>query len=127
MGFLHGVGGDRAGALESNFGHTLFEELAIFAFANGIDLGTDEFDIMAGEGTRFVESHGSIESGLASESGKNCVWFFFGDDFFDYFGRNGLDVGAIGEFRIGHDGGGVTIDEDDLVAFFAQGFAGLDT
>ena len=101
--------------------------MAIFSFANGIDLGTDEFDIVAGESARFVEGHGSVEGGLASESGEECVRLFLSDDFFDYFGRNRFDVGAIGEFGVGHDGGGVTIHEDHLVAFFAQGFAGLDT
>jgi hypothetical protein len=43
-------------------------------------LGADEFDIVAGESTRFVEGHGSVEGGLASESGKNCVRFFLSDD-----------------------------------------------
>ena len=50
---------------------------------------------------------------------------FADDDFFDGFGRDGFDVGAVGELRVGHDGGRVGVDEDDAVAFFAEGFAGL--
>src|SRR5262249_29306328 len=34
-------------------------------------------------------------------------------------------VGAVGHAGVGHDGGGVGIDEDDGVALFAEGFAGL--
>ena len=47
------------------------------------------------------------------------------DDFLDAFGRDGFDVGAVGELRVGHDGGRVGVDEDDAVAFLAEGFAGL--
>jgi hypothetical protein len=41
------------------------------------------------------------------------------------FGRDGFDVSAVGELRVGHDGGRVGVDEDDAVAFFLEGFAGL--
>ena len=47
------------------------------------------------------------------------------DDFLHAFRRDGLDVGAVGELRVGHDGGRVGVDEDDAVAFFLEGFAGL--
>ena len=36
-----------------------------------------------------------------------------------------LDVGAVGDFGIGHDRRGIRIDEDDFVSFAAQGLAGL--
>ena len=36
-----------------------------------------------------------------------------------------LDVGAVGHVRVGHDRGRIRIDQHDLVAFFAQGLAGL--
>ncbi len=50
---------------------------------------------------------------------------FAGDDLLDALGRDRLDVGAVGELRVGHDGGRVGVDEDDAVAFFLEGFAGL--
>ena len=50
---------------------------------------------------------------------------FADDDFFHGFGRDWLDVGAIGELRVGHDGGRVGVDENDAVALFLEGFAGL--
>ena len=45
--------------------------------------------------------------------------------FSTHFGRDGLDVGAVGELRVGHDGGRVGVDEDDAVAFLLEGLAGL--
>ena len=35
------------------------------------------------------------------------------------------DVGAVGRVRVGHDRRRVRVDQDDVVAFLAQGFAGL--
>ena len=41
---------------------------------------------------------------------------FAHDDFLDAFGRDGFDVGAVGELRVGHDGGRVGVDEHDAEA-----------
>src|SRR6202042_1552967 len=43
----------------------------------------------------------------------------------DGLGRNRLDVRAVRKFRVGHDGGRIGIDEDNAVALFTKGFAGL--
>ena len=82
-----------------------------------------------------MQGHGGVQGGLAAERGQQDQFAlraeafhfrdFAHDDFFDAFGRDGLDVGAVGEFRVGHDGGRVGIDEDDAVAFFLEGLAGL--
>ena len=45
--------------------------------------------------------------------------------FSTHFGSDRLDVSAVGEFRIGHDGGRIGVDEDDAVALLAQGLARL--
>ncbi len=47
------------------------------------------------------------------------------DDFLDAFRRDRLDVGAVGELRVGHDGGRVGVDEHDAVAFLLERLAGL--
>lgn len=36
-----------------------------------------------------------------------------------------LDVGAIGDGRVGHDGGGVAVEEHNAEAVGAEGLAGL--
>jgi len=50
---------------------------------------------------------------------------FARDDLLDALGRDRLDVGAVGELRIRHDGGGVGIGQDDPKSVLPQGFAGL--
>jgi hypothetical protein len=48
------MSGGGAGALETNLCHTLLEELSILSLPYGIHLGSDEFDPILLEGTRFV-------------------------------------------------------------------------
>ena len=48
-----------------------------------------------------------------------------GDDLGDDLGRDRLDIGAVRHVRIGHDRGGIGIDQDDAVALGAQRLAGL--
>ena len=84
---------------------------------------------------RRIQGHGGVEGGLAAERGQQDelarpadalhLLDFAGDDFLDALGRDRLDVGAVGELRVGHDGGRVGVDQDDAVAFFPEGFAGL--
>ena len=57
--------------------------------------------------------------------GRSASGFSLIDDFLEIFLGERLDVGAVRQFRVGHDGGGVGIDQHDFVAFGAQGFAGL--
>ena len=55
-----------------------------------------------------------------------CILFVFAhDDFLHAFRRDRLDVGAVGELRVGHDGGRIGVDEDDAVAFLLERLAGL--
>ena len=76
-----------------------------------------------------------FKRGLAAERGQQHEFalraepFHFlllaHDDFLDAFRRDGLDVGAVGELRVGHDGGRVGVDEDDAVALLLERLAGL--
>ena len=125
-GLLHVVGGGGAGALEADLFHAVLEELAVLTLADGFDLGADQFDVVPGEGAGFVQGHGGVQGGLAPESGEESVRFFLGEDMFNDLRGDGLDIGAVGEFRIGHDGGRVAVDEDHPVALLAEGFASLD-
>ena len=63
--------------------------------------------------------------GLAAERGQQRVGPLGGDDLLDELGRDRLDVGAVGEARVGHDRGGVAVDEHDLEAVVAQDLARL--
>ncbi len=124
-GVGHGVGEAGLGALKADLGHEFFEDGAVFAAADGFAVGTDHFDVVLGEDAGVEEGDGGVEAGLAAEGGEEGVGAFFFDDFGDGFDGDGLDVGAVGHLGVGHDGGGVGVDEDDFVAFLFEGFAGL--
>ncbi len=124
-GVGHGVGEAGLGALEADSFHEGFEDGAVFAAADGFAVGADHFDVVFGEDAGVEEGDGGVETGLAAEGGEEGVGAFFFDDFGDGFDGDGFDVGAVGHLGVGHDGGGVGIDEDDLVAFLFEGFAGL--
>ena len=69
----------------------------------------------------LVQSHRRIEARLtAKRVGRGRVGSFFFDDLRNDFPGDWLDVSAIGHFWIGHDGGGIRIDQHHRIAFFAE-------
>ena len=74
----------------------------------------------------LYKRHRGVERGLAAEGRQQRVGLLAHDDLLDDLRRNRLDVGAVGELRIGHDRGRVGVDQDDAVALLAQRLAGLD-
>ena len=126
MGLLHGVGRGGAGTFQSDLGHALLKELAILSFAYGLDLSPDHFDVVFGQSTRLVKCHRCVQCSLSAKSGEQCIGFLLRNDLFDDLGSDWFNVGAVGKLGVGHDRGGVTVDQDDLIAFFPQSLAGLD-
>ncbi len=111
--------------IEADPQHRFLEQLAIFAFCDRLRVGADQFHVVPRERAVAIQFHRGVERGLAAHRRQDRVRFFALDDRFDHFGRDRLDVGAIGELRIGHDRGRIRIHQHDLVAFFAQRLAGL--
>ena len=105
--------------------HCLLEGDAVFAALDGVQVDADDFHVIFVEDARFVQGDGEVQAGLAAEVGQQGVGLFAGDDAFEAFGIQGFDVGMVGDAGVGHDGGGVAVDEDDLVPFLAERFARL--
>ncbi len=124
-GLGHGVGEAGVGDLQADGFHDLFEEFAVFAAVDGLAGGADHLDAEAVEDAGVGEGNGDVEAGLAAEGGEEGVGAFSFDDFGDGLGGDRFDIGAVGHFGVGHDGGGVGVDEDDAVAFLLEGLAGL--
>ena len=124
-GLLHRVGDAGARHVEADFDHRLFEKLAVLALVDGLGLGADHADAVFVERAGFEERHRGVERRLAAERGEQRVGFLADDDFLDDFRRDGLDVSAMRELRIGHDGGRIRVHQDHLVAFFLERLAGL--
>ncbi len=111
--------------IETDFLHRIFEEETVFGFLDRFDFGADEFDFVFVEHACFGKFDGEVESGLAADSREQGIRALFANDLSGIGDAERFDVGAVGELGVGHDGGRVGVDEDDLVAFLAKGFAGL--
>ena len=66
-----------------------------------------------------------FERGLAADGRQHRVGPLALDDGRQHFRRERLDVGAIGQLRVGHDRRRVAVDEDHLEALGAQRLARL--
>ena len=74
---------------------------------------------------RLVQGHREVQPGLAAERRQHGVGLLALDDPRHDLRRQRLDVGPIGEVRVGHDRRRVRVDEHDPVALVAQHAAGL--
>ena len=127
LGVFHGVGIAAARDLDAEFLHALVEQLAVLSALDGGKVAADHFDAVLVKDARLREGDGGIQAGLAAERREKRVRAFLLDDFLDELGRDWLDVGAIGEARVSHDGRRVGVDEDDAVAVGFEDLAGLGT
>src|SRR5699024_7073553 len=113
---LHRVADRAAGGLASDALDDVLEHLPVLAAVDGGDVRTDELDPVLVEDAPGVEVHRRVECGLAPEGGEDRIHRmpgrgFLGEDLVDVLGRDRLDVCAVGELRIGHDRGGVGVDQ----------------
>ena len=126
---------DGLGNFEADLGHRIFEEQAVFALLDGVELRADELRAVLFEDAAVGEFDGEIESGLSADGGKHgedagasAVGEHFGfdaDDLFEIGAVERLDVGAVGHLGVGHDGGRVGVHQHHFVAFGLERLAGL--
>ena len=95
------------------------------AFSITCGVGADHFDAVLLQHAVVVQLHRQVQTGLAAEGGQQGVGPFGLDHLGHDLPGQGLDVGAVGHFRVGHDRGRIGVDQHDLVALLAQGLAGL--
>ena len=120
------LGLDRARRLQPDPGHGLAKTAAVFRLVDGVGGGADHLDVELCQRALLAQRQRAVQRGLAAHgrqqrktAGKDVAFLF--DDLGDDFRRDRLDIGGVGQFRIGHDGGRIGIDQDDAVALFLQG------
>jgi hypothetical protein len=111
-----GVGEPGARGLKSDPGHGGAEQLAILRLVDSLGPGADHLHAVAGEHARAVERQGGIEGRLAAHGGQQRIGSLLGDDALDDLGRDRLHIGGIRQIGIGHDRGGIGVDQDDPIA-----------
>ena len=78
-----------------------------------------------GQDAFLFQLHGQVQARLAADARQDGVGPLKADDLGNIFQGQGFHVHFVGHAGIGHDGGRVGVAEDDLIAFFFQGQAGL--
>jgi hypothetical protein len=119
------VGDARARHVEPDLAHGVAEELAILRHVDRFARGGDELDAELLQHALAHQVERAIERGLPTHGRQQSVGTFLLDDARDRAPVDRLDVDRIGELGVGHDGGGIGIDEDDAIAFLAQRLARL--
>ena len=122
---LNGIGVPGTGDLQAYLGHGRVEELAVLAALDSGQVAADHLDAVLVERTVLCQLDGGVQTGLAAQRGQQRVRALFLDYALDKFGGDGLDIGAGGKTRVGHDGRRVGVDQDDLKAILLEHLAGL--
>jgi len=110
---------------EADLIHGRLEERAVLGLFYGGELGADEFDFELVENARLGEVDGEVEPGLSSQCRKQRLRSFALDDLCKHFRHERLDIGVVGHLGIGHNGGGIAVNQHYLVALLPEGFARL--
>ena len=124
-GVLDGVGDLAARHLDVERLHELLERLAVLAAFDRVDLDADDLHVVFLEDALLGQVGGQVQAGLAAQVGQQRVGALLGDDLLEARGVERLDVDGVRRVGIGHDGGGVAVDQHHLVSELAQGLAGL--
>ena len=127
LGIFHAVGIARARDLQADLGHGLVKELTVLAALDSSKVATNHLDAVLVECAVLCQLNSGVEAGLAAQRGQQRVRMLFLDHALDKLGGDGLDIGAVGKTRVGHDGRRVGVDQDDLKAILLEHLAGLGT
>ena len=120
----------RARRGKPDLGHRVAEQLAVFRLVDGFRGGADHLHAELFQNAHAAERQRGVERGLPAhgrqqrETARKDVAFLL-DDLGDDLRRDRLDIGRIGQIRIGHDGRRIGIDQDDPIALGLERLAGL--
>ena len=103
----------------------LLEQLAVLRALDGRGVGAEKLHAAFREDAFLLQLHRKVKTGLTADAGQKSVRALVADDLCDKFKRQRFHVDLVRDGGVGHDGCGVTVAEDDLVALFLQGEAGL--
>ena len=111
--------------------HRLAEQLAVLGLVDGLGSGADHLDAVLLEHAHLAQRQRGVERRLAAHGRQQHQLVvrpggaLLLDDLRDDLGRDRLDIGGVGELRVGHDRRRVGIDQDDAVALVLQRLDGL--
>ena len=123
--FFDGVDDDGRQHRLAQFLAELLKQLAILGAFDGGAARAQQFHLALAQYALLFKLHGQIQPRLAADAGHNGVRALVAEDFGQVLQLQRLHIHLVGNGRVRHDGGGVGVDEDHLVAFLLQRQAGL--
>ena len=125
QGILRVVHQRRCRHVETHLAAGVLEPQPVFGDFDGAQRRANHLDVILFQNAGLGQLDGEIQSRLPADGGQERIRPFEFDNFFQIGFGEGLDVGAVGELRVGHDRGGVGIHQNDFVALGAQRLARL--
>ena len=92
---------------------------------DGMEGGAQKLHVVFFQHSCFGELHCHVEAHLATQGSQQGIRSFFLNDFRHKRQGNRFDVDPVCNVHVRHDGGGVRVAQDHLVALFLQCQAGL--
>ena len=115
-----------AGVSAADRAHDLLEPLAVLAALDRVDVGADELDVVLARAPRSsCSATARLSAVCPPRVGSSASGRSLRDHLLDELGGDRLDVGGVGELRVGHDRGRVGVDQADPEALGPQHAAGL--
>ena len=88
-------------------------------------VGADQLDVVLFQHAVVGQVERAVQRGLAAHGGQQRIGLLALDDLLDRLPRDGLDIGDVRRFGVGHDGGGVAVDQDGPVTLGLERLARL--
>ena len=114
------MGNVRFRRIESNLGHGGAELRSIFRFIDRLDARPDQFDPELLQYAMMGKIERAVERRLSAHGWQYRIGTLLFNNGGNGLPTNGLDVGRVSELRVGHDRGGVRIDQNCSITFFAK-------
>ena len=125
MRFRHRLDVDALGHVGADLLHRVAEQQPILGDLDRLDLRADQLDAVLLERAVLAERDREVQRRLPADGRQQRVGPLLLDDLGQDLGRQRLDVGAVGDLRVGHDRRRVAVDEHDLETFGAERLARL--
>ena len=105
--------------------HRLLEQLPVLGAVDGLGLAGQQPDAGAVQIAAAGQLHGQVQAHLAAQVGQHRVGLFDVQDALHHLQGHGLDVDVVGHVGVGHNGGGVGVEQHRLDPLRLEGPAGL--
>ena len=86
---------------------------------------SQHFHIKFFQNAQLGQFHGRVEAGLSPQGRQDGLGPLPLNNFGHHLGGNGFDISAMGRFRVGHNGGGIAVNEHNLKPLLHEGLTGL--